>query len=185
MSTNNQAVKNIEPTNTPAEVNTPVVAVKPIDSYFTIEHQGMIAAKYRVKYSDADQTQHKAQWPEFTGNHFVLYLLAETLTEAKRAVFSANRKILFNNLTGAMVNYTPTVAGATLTELQVMFNKTTDMQLQELYKHVEEESQRIDLLKDYSKALKQSAKTGKDTDNARAKFFHASATLGIVPNTIW
>ena len=159
--------------------------VKPFDSFFSIEHQGMIASKYRVKYSDADQQIHKGLWPEFTGNHFTLYVLAETLMEARKAVFSANRAILLNNLTGAMVNYTPTIPGATLTELQVTFNKTSDLQLNALYEQIPDEPQRAELLKAYAKNLKQSAKTGRDTDTARAKFFHASATLGIVPNTIW
>jgi hypothetical protein len=159
--------------------------VKPIDSYFTVEHQGMIAAKYRVKYSDADQQQHKASWPEFAGNHFVMYVLAETLLEARKAVFSANRTILLNSLTGALVNYTPTEPGAVLTELQVAFNKTSDLQLQGLYEQIPDESQRVELLKAFSKNLKQAAKTGKDTDTARAKFYHASAVMGIPGNLIW
>ena len=66
---------------------------KPFDAYFSIEHQGMIAAKYRQKYSELEQAAHKAEWPEFAGNHFTLYVLAETLLEAKKAVFSANRTI--------------------------------------------------------------------------------------------
>ncbi len=33
-----------------------IKAVKPIDSYFTVEHQSMIAAKYRAKYCDAEQS---------------------------------------------------------------------------------------------------------------------------------
>jgi hypothetical protein len=159
--------------------------LKSLDSYFTIEHQGMIAAKYRVKYSDADQQEHKAIWPEFVGNHFTMYVLAETLSEARKAVFSANKKIFLNNLIGAMVNYTPLVHGQAVTELQVMFNKTTDMQLQGLYDLVTDESQRVELLKDYAKMLKLVSKTGKDTDTNKAKFFHASATLGVTPNTIW
>jgi hypothetical protein len=160
-------------------------AVKPIDSYFTVEHQGMIAAKYRTKYSDADQQTHKAAWPEFAGNHFTMYVLAETLSEARKAVFSANRAIFLNNLTGAMVNYTPTVPGATLTELMLTFNKTADLQLQALYEQIPDESQRAELLKAFAKSLKQATRTGKDTDTARGKFYHASATLGIAPNTIW
>jgi hypothetical protein len=160
-------------------------SIKPLDSYFSIEHQGMIAAKYRVKYSDADQSEHKKRWPEFAGNHFTMYVLAETLSEAQKAVFSANRAILLNNLTGAMVNYTPTTPGAVLTELQLMSNRLTDSQLQALYENVNDESNRVDLLKAFAKNLKQAAKTGKDTDLARAKFFHAAATLGITPNTIW
>lgn len=171
----------VEPTESINAIN----AVKPIDSYFTVEHQGMIAAKYRVKYSDADQMQHKAMWPEHAGNHFTLYILAETLSEARKAVFSANRMLLLNTLTSSMVNYTPTVPGATLTELQVAFNKTTDLQLQGLYENVSDESQRTELLKAFAKNLKQSAKTGKDMDSAKAKFYHASATLGITPNSIW
>jgi len=159
--------------------------MKLIDSYFSIEHQGMIAAKYRVKYSDADQSAHKVLWPEHAGNHFTMYVLAETLSEARKAVFSANKPLLLNTLQSAMSNYTPTVPGAVLTELQVQFNRTTDLQLQGLYKQVSEESLRADLLKAFSSKLKQSAKTGKDTDVARAKFFHAAATLGITPNSIW
>ena len=161
------------------------VTVKPIDSYFTVEHQGMIAAKYRAKYSDAEQNIHKNTWPEFAGNHFTLYVLAETLTEARKAVFSANRAILLNNLIGAMVNYTPTEPGAVLTELQVMSNKLSEAALQMLYEQIPDESQRGDLLKSFAQRLKQSAKTGKDTDVARAKFYHASAVLGIVPQSIW
>ena len=160
-------------------------APKPIDSHFTIEHQGMIAAKYRTKYSDADQRDHAAKWPQFVGNHFTMYILAETLSEARKAVFSANKPLLLNSLQSAMSNYTPTVPGAVLTELQVQFNRTTDLQLQALYEQISEESLRADLLKAFSGKLKQSSKTGKDTDMARAKFFHASATLGITPNSIW
>ena len=159
--------------------------VKPIDSYFTVEHQGMIAAKYRVKYSDAEQSIHKTAWPEFSGNHFTMYILAETLMEAKKAVFSANRSIFINNLTGAMVNYTPTTPDAVITELQAYSNKMTDAGLQMLYEQIPDESQRIELLKAFAKNLKQAAKTGKDTDTARAKFFHASAVLGVVPQSIW
>jgi hypothetical protein len=160
-------------------------AVKPIDSYFSIEHQGMISAKYRAKYSDADQTQHKAAWPEFVGNHFTMYILAETLGEARKAVFSANSKIFLNQLIAGMVNYTPAVPDAVLTELQVTFNKTSDLQLQAIYEMIPDEAQRVELLKLYAKTLKMSAKTGKDTETARAKFFHASAVLGVVPNTVW
>jgi hypothetical protein len=165
-----------------AETN---ATLKSLDSYFTIEHQGMIAAKYRTKYSDADQQEHKAKWPEFTGNHFTMYVLAETLSEARKAVFSANKKIFLNNLTGAMVNYTPTTPGAVITELQTQFNKTTDLQLQGLYELIADESQRVELLKDYAKLLKLMSKSGRDTDVNKAKFFHASATLGVTPNTIW
>jgi hypothetical protein len=173
------------PVESTTKTETTVPVVKPIDSYFTVEHQGMIAAKYRAKYSDIEQAGHKAVWPEFAGNHCTMYILAETLSEARKAVFSANRNILLNNLTGAMVNYTPTTPDAVLTELQVMFNKTSDMQLQGLYEQVSDESQRVELLKAYAKNVKQSAKTGKDTDVARAKFFHASAVLGITPQSIW
>lgn len=160
-------------------------APKPIDSYFTVEHQGMISAKYRVKYSDADQAAHKATWPEFIGNHFTMYILAETLAEARKSVFSANSKIFLNQLMAGMVNYTPTVPGATLTELQVTFNKATELQLQGIYEMIPDETQRVELLKMYAKTLKMGAKTGKDTDTARAKFYHASAVLGVVPNTVW
>lgn len=168
-----------------AAVKALAAAPKPIDSYFSIEHQGMIAAKYRVKYSDADQTQHKATWPEFVGNHFTMYILAETLSEARKSVFSANSKIFLNQLMAGMVNYTPTVPGATLTELQVTFNKASELQLQGIYEMIPDEAQRVELLKMYAKTLKMGAKTGKDTDTARAKFFHASAVLGVVPNTVW
>lgn len=159
--------------------------VKGIDQYFSLEHQGMIAAKYSAKYSEADQAEHKTAWPEFQGNHFVMYVLAETQSEARKAVFSANRTILLAKLSAAMVSYTPTVPGAVLTELQTILNKSTELQLQELYTIVAEEAQRIDLLKAFGKTLKQAAKTGKDMDTAKLKFFHASAVLGIVPNTIW
>jgi len=173
-------------TSTPVEEShASANAVKPFDSYFTVEHQGMIAAKYRAKYSDADQQMHKTAWPEFAGNHFTLYVLAETLNEARKAVFSANRTIFLNNLTGAMVNYTPTVPGATLTELMVTFNKTSDLRLHALYEQIPDESQRTELLKAFAKLLKQATRTGKDMDTARGKFFHASVTLGITPNTIW
>ena len=158
---------------------------QPIDSYFSIEHQGMIAAKYRAKYSEADQQQHKAEWPAFTGNHFMMYVLAETLSEARKAVFSANRSILLNNLTGAMVNYTPTLKDTVLTELQVTFNRTSDLQLQALYEQLPDESHRTELLKAYAKNLKQASRTGRDTEVARAKFYHASAVLGVVPQSIW
>jgi hypothetical protein len=161
------------------------VTVKPIDSYFTIEHQSVIAAKYRAKYSDADQTEHRKLWPEFTGNHFTLYLLAETRTEALKAVFSANSKIFLNNLHGAMVNYTPTTPGAVLTELMVTYNRVADLALQGLYEQIPDESQRTELLKTFAKNLKMASKNGKDTDTAKLKFFHAAATLGIVPNSIW
>ena len=162
-----------------------IKAVKPVDSYFTIEHQSMIAAKYRAKYSDADQSQHKAAWPEFAGNHFTLYILAETLSEAKKAVFSANAKGFLNNLIGAMVNYTPTLPDSVLTEMQVKWNEMSDTALQGLYENVPDESQRTSLLKDYMKTLKMGCKSGKDTDVAKAKFYHASATLGITPQSIW
>jgi hypothetical protein len=163
----------------------PVASARPIDSYFSIEHQGMIASKYRAKYSDADQQQHKAAWPEFAGNHFMMYIMAETLSEARKAVFSANRGILLNNLTGAMVNYTPAIPGAVFTELQVTFNKTSDLQLQALYEQLPDESHRTELLKAYAKSIKQAARSGKDLDVARAKFYHASAVLGVVPQSIW
>jgi hypothetical protein len=176
-SSNGTAVANVESTQNNI--------VKAIDSYFTLEHQGMIAAKYRVKYSDADQAQHKTLYPEFAGNHFTMYILAETLAEARKAVFSANKPLLLNQLQSAMMNYTPTVPGAVLTELQVQFNKTTDLQLQALYEQVVEESLRADLLKVFAQKLKQASKTGRDTDVARAKFYHASATLGITPQAIW
>ena len=180
MSTQNSPVKSIE---TPAESSAQTVTA--IDNLFTIEHQGMIAAKYRTKYSDADQAMHKAAWPQFAGNHFTMYILAETLSEARKAVFSANKPLLLNTLQSAMTNYTPTVPGAVITELQATFNKTTDLQLQGLYEQVSEESLRADLLKAFASKLKQSSKTGRDTDIARAKFYHASATLGITPNSIW
>lgn len=169
----------------PVEEMKPAETVKPIDSYFTIEHQGMIAAKYRAKYSDADQTQHKTAWPEFSGNHFIMYVLAETLNEARKAVFSANSKGFLNNLIGAMVNYTPTTSGAILTDMQVAWNKMTDTALQGVYENVPDEGQRTELLKMYGKTLKLGSKTGKDTETAKAKFYHASASLGIVPNSIW
>ena len=159
--------------------------VKPIDSYFTIEHQSMIAAKYRAKYSDADQAEHKTRWSEFAGNHFTMYILAETLNEARKAVFSANSKGFLNNLIGSMINYTPTAPGSVLTEMQVAWNKMSDTALQGLYEQVSDESQRTDLLKMYAKTLKLQSKTGKDTETAKAKFYHASAELGVTPNSIW
>ena len=162
--------------------------VKNFDAHFSIEHQGMLSAKYRGKYSDADHLEHRAKWPEFVGNHFVMYVLAETLSEARKAVFSANRAVLLNTLVSAMSNYTPTNGtgrDVVMTELQLTFNKTVDMQLNALYEQLPEESNRADLLKAYGKTLKQQAKNGRDMDNAKAKFFHAAAVLGIVPNTIW
>lgn len=156
-----------------------------IDTLFSLEHQGMIASKYRVKYSDPEQEQHKAAWPQYVGNHFMLYILAETLLEAKKAVFSANKKLLLNSLTSAMSNYTPTAPGAVITDMQAQFNKVADMQLQALYEQIPDESQRVDLLKDFAKTLKLSSKNGVQTETARAKFAHAAATLGIVPATIW
>jgi len=182
---NQSAVVNAVPAESSAPQQSEASKVRPIAAYFSIEHQGMIAAKYRTKYSDADQAQHKATWPEFAGNHFTMYILAETLQEARKSVFSANKPLLLNTLQSAMSSYTPTVPGAVLTELQVQLNKTTDLQLRGLYEQVTEESLRSDLLKAFGSKLKQSAKTGKDTDVARAKFFHAAATLGITPNSIW
>jgi hypothetical protein len=179
------AIEAGEETASAVASNNEVAVAKPIDSYFSIEHQGMIAAKYRAKYSEADQQQHKAAWPEFAGNHFTMYVLAETLSEARKAVFSANRSILLNNLTGAMVNYTPVIAGSVLTELQVTFNKTSDLQLEALYEQLPQEEHRTELLKAYAKALKQAARTGRDLEGARARFYHASAVLGVVPQSIW
>ena len=161
--------------------------VKGIDSLFTLEHQGMIAAKYRAKYSDLEQVSHKSLWPEFKGNHFMMYVLAETLTEARKAVFSANRTILINQLVGAMVNYTPadTTGARAMTELQVLFNKATDQQLNALTNQLPDESNRTDVLKAYAKTLKQSARTGRDLDQARLKFYHAADMIGVVAGEIW
>jgi hypothetical protein len=161
--------------------------VKGIDTLFTLEHQGMIAAKYRAKYSDLEQVSHKSVWPEFKGNHFMMYVLAETLSEARKAVFSANRAILINQLVGAMVNYTPadTTGARAMTELQVLFNKATDQQLNVLTDQLPDESNRTDVLKAYAKTLKQSARTGRDIDAARLKFYHAADVLGVVAGTIW
>jgi hypothetical protein len=161
--------------------------VKGIDTLFTLEHQGMIAAKYRAKYSDLEQVSHKSVWPEFKGNHFMMYVLAETLSEARKAVFSANRAILINQLIGAMVNYTPadTTGARAMTELQVLFNKATDQQLNALTDQLPDESNRTDVLKAYAKTLKQSARTGRDIDAARLKFYHAADVLGVVAGTIW
>jgi hypothetical protein len=165
--------------------------LKGIDSLFTLEHQGMIAAKYRAKYSDLEQVSHKSVWPEYKGNHFMMYVLAETLCEARKAVFSANRAILINQLVGAMVNYTPVDATdkngnpLAVTELQVLFNKATDQQLNALTDQLPDESNRTDVLKAYAKTLKQSARTGRDIDAARLKFYHAADVLGVVAGTIW
>ena len=174
-------------TDVPAEspAPAPVVKTEPVDTLFSIEHQGMIASKYRAKYSEADQSAHKTQWPQFTGNHFMLYVLAETLSEARKAVFSRDKKIYLSRLIGMMDEYTPTVPGAVLTELQVACNRTTDLKLQSLYEQLSFEDNRIDLLKDFAKTLKQSAKTGRDTDKYRAVFYHAAGTLGVSGNTIW
>ena len=153
-------------------------AVAGIDSLFTLEHQGMIAAKYRAKYSDLEQVSHKTVWPEFKGNHFMMYVLAETLSEARKAVFSANRAILINQLVGAMVNYTPldgtdkSGAKRAVTELQILFNRATDQQLTALTDQLPDESNRTDVLKAYAKTLKQAARTGRDIDAARLKFYH-------------
>lgn len=182
------AVKNVLAAmdgHTTSTTPAPAVKLVGIDSLFTIEHQGMIAGKYRAKYSDTDQNEHKTAWPQFAGNHFMMYVLAETLAEAQNKVFSVNKPLLLNSLRNAMENYTPTVPGATLTEIQISFNKVTDLQLQALYEKVPVESQRVDLLTDFAKKLKQASKTGKDTDQNRAKFSHAAATLGIVAGTIW
>ena len=162
-----------------------ISSVKPIDSYFTLEHQSHIAVKYTAKYSDADQEKHVAKWPEFKGNHFVLYILAETLNEAQKAVFSKNKKVLLSQLLGAMNGYSPTTPGAVLTDLQVALNKNTDLQLQGIYEFVPDDGQRIELLKDYQKGLKLGSKNGAELEKSKIKFFHASATLGIIPNTIW
>ena len=161
--------------------------LKGVDTLFTLEHQGMIAAKYRAKYSDLEQVSHKSQWPEFKGNHFMMYVLAETLSEARKAVFSANRAILINQLVGAMVNYTPadTTGARAMTELQVLFNKATDQQLNALTEQMPDESNRTDVLKAYAKTLKQAARTGRDIDAARLKFYHAADCLGVVAGTIW
>ena len=165
--------------------------LKGIDTLFTLEHQGMIAAKYRAKYSDLEQVSHKSVWPEFKGNHFMMYVLAETLAEARKAVFSANRTILINQLIGAMINYTP-VDGydkngnpVAVTELQVLFNKATDQQLVALSDQLPDENNRTDVLKAYAKTLKQAARTGRDIDAARLKFYHAADVLGVVAGTIW
>lgn len=155
--------------------------LKGIDSLFTLEHQGMIAAKYRAKYSDLEQVSHKSVWPEYKGNHFMMYVLAETLSEARKAVFSANRAILINQLVGAMINYTP----SPVTELQVLFNKATDQQLNALTDQLPDESNRTEVLKAYAKTLKQAARTGRDIDAARLKFYHAADVLGVVAGTIW
>jgi hypothetical protein len=161
--------------------------VKGIDTLFTLEHQGMIAAKYRAKYSDLEQVSHKSLWPEFKGNHFMMYVLSETLTEARKAVFSANRTILINQLVGAMVNYTPADSTGTraMTELQVLFNKATDQQLNALTDQLPDESNKTDVLKAYAKTLKQSARTGRDLDQARLKFYHAADMIGVVAGEIW
>ena len=162
-----------------------------IDTLFTLEHQGMIAAKYRAKYSDLEQVSHKTVWPEFKGNHFMMYVLAETLSEARKAVFSANRAILINQLVGAMVNYTPLVGRdrqgnpVAVTELQILFNRATDQQLTALSEQLPDESNRTDVLKAYAKLLKQAARTGRDIDAARQKFYFAADVLGVVAGTIW
>lgn len=156
-----------------------------IDTLFTNEHQSMIAAKYRAKYSDADQSVHKTEWPQFIGNHFMLYVLAETLAEARKAVFSANKKLLLNALVSTMSRYTPTNPGATLTDLQVTFNKTVEMELFGLASKLEDESNRVDLLKDYAKLLKLGTRCGKDTDAARLAFNYAAAKLDVIAGTIW
>jgi len=163
----------------------PPATIQAIDSYFTVEHQGMIASKYRAKYSDAEQREHKTTWPAFTGNHFTLYILAETLSEARKAVFSRDKKIYLSRLIGTMEVYTPTVPGAVLSELQIACNRTTDLKLAGMFEQVTFEDNRSDLLKDYAKTLKLASKTGKDTDTAKAKFFHAAAALGITANSIW
>jgi hypothetical protein len=158
---------------------------KQINGLFSMEHQGMIAAKYAAKYSDNDQKAHIEAWPHFLGNHFMLYVLAETLNEARKAVFSANRTILINQLTAAMRDYTPAVPGAILTELQTWSNKNTDMNLEMLKTQMLEESQRVEVLKAFSKNLKQASKTGKDTDKARLKVTYAADSFGVIPGLVW
>ena len=65
------------------------------------------------------------------------------------------------------------------------YNRAVSLKLMALYEEITLESQRIELLKMYSKELKLASKTGKDTELAKLKFFHAADGLGIVPNTIW
>jgi hypothetical protein len=159
--------------------------IKNVDSYFTPEQQTVLAAKYAVKYSDADQREHKANWPEFAGNSFTMYVLAETLNEAQKAIFSLNSKLFLGRLRATMAEYTPTTHGAVLTEMMTTYNRAVSLKLMALYEEITLESQRIELLKMYSKELKLASKTGKDTELAKLKFFHAADGLGIVPNTIW
>ena len=186
--TENAEIDNV---NSDTQSHSGASAVAGIDSLFTLEHQGMIAAKYRAKYSDLEQVSHKSVWPEFKGNHFMMYVLAETLSEARKAVFSANRAILINQLVGAMVNYTPLVGRdrqgnpVAVTELQILFNRATDQQLTALSEQLPDESNRTDVLKAYAKTLKQAARTGRDIDAARQKFYFAADVLGVVAGTIW
>ena len=160
-------------------------APKAFDSHFSVEHQNMIAAKYERKYDVTARRVHRTLWPAFTGNPFTMYVLAETLTEAKKAVFSENIKSYLRKLASSMEDYTPTAGGAVLTELQVTDNRECDNKLAKLAAMVEDEDDRNQLLKKYAEQLKLSSKNGKDTDRNKLVFYHAADSFQVVPNTIW
>jgi ATP-dependent RNA circularization protein (DNA/RNA ligase family) len=160
-------------------------AWKPIDAHFTDEHKRMIAAKYTAKYSDAEQLEHRGTWPMYTGNQFALYVLAETLNEARKAVFSANLKDYLRDLDRAMSVYTPIVDGVVLTERQVSRNREANEDLEAIRIAIPAESERSAMLKKYAEALRSKIKTGKDADKARLVFYHVSNAMGVLPNSIW
>jgi hypothetical protein len=169
----------------PTEVPAADVAAIPFRDNFTAQQLKFVAAKYAAKYSEADQKEHAKLWPSYVGDSFTMYVLAETLNEAKNAIFSKNRPDAIRDVLESMRVFTPTVHGAVLTDRQVRKNVDVKEELLEVAASLENESQRIAVLKDVRKHVKLDAGTGKDTDTARAKFWYVCDIFGIIPQTIW
>ena len=157
----------------------------PFDLLFSDEIQRVLALKYTAKYSRADKSEHLLAWPEYAGNSFLLYLLAETMEEGRKAVFSLNRPGYLRDLVRATGNYTPTGNGAVLTDRQVRNNREAAEDLQKLLEELKSESERTEILNAFVKVLRQGARTGKELESAKSQFYFAAGILGVVPNTIW
>jgi hypothetical protein len=177
--------QNSPKTETPTDSSAQQPVVITFRDNFTAQHIKMIAAKYAVKYSDADQKEHVKLWPAHVGDSFTMYVLAETLNEAKNAVFSKNKPDAIRDVVEAIRVYTPTAHNAVLTDRQVRKNIDVQEELLEIGAMLENEQQRIAVLKDVRKAVKLDASNGKDTDAAKLKFWYVCDLFGIIPQTIW